>query len=289
MSICISCLSPMSRSFAQTMREWLLDLFPGVDIEILAENDSEKDVLQGWIETLRGARVGLLCVTPDVIQHQWLHFHLGLLLRHTGVEGLVAPVFLDVSPEDVSPTPLHILQATRFNITDFALLTSQIHQRAAPTLDPRQVIARFDGSWPGFQARTRQIPGPFLSPFIVSVALPHRVAWFRYDPSGCDGAWPETITRILDQLAGGPFGFDDVEPNNYDSLDVAGEKWIELPGMVSRVGTAHIALVHPQVVDAHSGSAHFAAYAIRAAVKPNTAGLKVLAWQDRFVVGTEVL
>lgn len=279
----------MSRAFAEVLREWLLGLFPDVRIDITSEHVLLEPGLSSWIESLRVARIGMLCVTPDAIEQPSLYFSLGLMHRHMRDGGLVAPVFLDVAPDDVSPTPLHIFQATRLNLTDFTLLVKQLDELLPTVTGAAERPRRFVESWPAFLDRSRRIPGATLDLFVVSIALPHRTIWFRYDPSGKDGDWRETFETLLPHLAAGPFSMEDIELGPYDCLDVEGERWLEPPAVISRVGTSHIALVHPQVVEANGGSARNTAYAIRKSVNLSMAGLKILPWEDHFLVGTGVM
>jgi hypothetical protein len=207
--------------------------------------------------------------------------------RHTGPGRLVAPVFLDVAPEDVSPTPLHLFQATRLNRADFALLAKQVE--ALVGAHPAESAKRFADSWPHLLDLSRRIPGTTLKKFVVSIALPHRVIWFRYDPSGTDSDWPETVAQLLPALASGPFDLSDIEMGHYECLDVDGQRWMQLPAITSRVGTSHLALVHPQFAESHGGSAVSSAHAIRSAVDLTRAGLKVIAGRRDFVVATEAM
>jgi hypothetical protein len=287
--ICISCCSRMSRAFAELLSAWLRDFFPGVTVEIVAEDFQSGPGVGAWIKRLQVARVSVMCVTTDVITQPWSYFLLGLMLRHTGARGMVAPIFLDVAPEDVSPTPLHMLQATCLKRADFSLFAQQVEELVAPNADPADSAQRFVDSWPGLLDRSRRIPGATLDPFLFSIALPQRVIWFRYDPSGKDGDWQEAVAKLLPALATGPLDLGDIELGYYDCLDVDGERWVQPPAVISRVGTSHIALVHPQFVESHGGSARGSAHAIRGAVDPSKAGLKVMPWQDDFVVGTEVM
>jgi hypothetical protein len=288
MSICISFCSYMSKAFAGVLREWLFGLFPGVVIDITPDHKSLESWLGAWIERLRAARVGMLCVTRDAIDDPTLYFHLGLIHRHIRESGLVAPIFLDVAPDDVSPTPLHMFQATRVSLTDFTLLVRQLEELVTPVAGSAEQPRGLAESWPVFFEQSRRIPAT-LDVFVVSIALPHRTMWFRYDPSGRDGDWMETIESLLPALAASPFGMEDIELGPYDCLDVDGEKWLQPPAIISRVGTSHIALVHPLVVEANGGSARNAAHAIRNTVDLSRAGLKVLQWKGQFVVGTGVM
>ena len=289
MLICINSCSTMSRAFAELLAQWLRDLVPGVVVEIVPENFRSGTGVAAWTKRLRTARVSVLCVTADLIQEPWAYFLLGLMHRHSGLGGLVAPIFLDVAPEDVSPTPLHLFQATRVNRADFALLAHQVEALVAPGADSADSARRFADSWPHLLDLSRRIPGPTLTPFVVSIALPHRVTWFRYDPSGTDSDWLETMAQLLPALASGPLDLSDIDMGPYDCLDVDGQRWMPHPAITSRVGTSHLALVHPQFAESHGGSAVSSAHAIRSAVDVTRAGLKVIAARGDFVVATEAM
>jgi hypothetical protein len=287
MLICISCCSRMSRAFAELLATWLLECVPGATVEIVPEDHPSGPCVGTWIKRLHVARVSVTCVTKDVIAQPWVYFHLGLMHRHTGAGGMVVPVFLDVAPADVSPTPLHVFQATRLNRADFSLFAQQVSALAAPNADPADAAQRFSDSWADLWDRSRRIPGPTLESFVVSIGLPHRVIWFRYDPSGRDRDWPETLGRLLPALARAPsLDLGDVEMAYYQCLDVDGQRWLQPPAVTSRVGTSHFAIVHPQFVESHGGSAVSSASAIRSAVDLSKAHLKVMPWRGDFLVAT---
>ena len=279
----------MSRAFAEMLAAWLREFVPGVAVEVVAEDFDTRPGVAGWIKRLQVARVSVMCVTSDVIGQPWAYFLLGLMRRHTGAGGMVAPVFLDVAPEDVSPTPLHMFQATRMNRSDVSLFAQQVEALVAPNADPAEGAQRFVESWPDLWDRSRRIPGPTLESFLLSIALPHRVVWLRFDPSGADSDWQGTVARLLPALARGPFDLSDIEMGYYDCLDVDGQRWLEPPAVTSRVGTSHIALVHRQFVESHGGSAFSSAHAILRAVDSSKAGLKVMPRGDDFVVASEVM
>lgn len=278
----------MSGAFAELVREWLHGPFPELEIELAAAQHLREPELAACVMRLRQARVGLLCVTPDAIAQPWLYFALGLMKRHLGPSGLIVPIFLDVIPSDVSPTPLHVFQAVQVNLQEFLQLGLQIEAHLALPGDSADRAQRFSESWPSFEERARLIPGPASKAFVVSVLLPHGSHWFRLDPSGHDGDWREFMQVLLPNLAAGPFGMQDIPAGEYECLDVTGERWVRAPAVLSRVNTSHLALVHPQVVDSNGGSARLAAHAVRASFNPNDAGLKVFHGGHRIMVATNV-
>ena len=71
-----------SRQFATAASQFLTDIFDDV-VEPVISSDIEKGAV--WFEdlsdTLRQARVGLLCLTPEAVGSPWIHFEAGILAK----------------------------------------------------------------------------------------------------------------------------------------------------------------------------------------------------------------
>jgi hypothetical protein len=71
-----------SRQFATAASQFLTNIFDHV-VEPVISSDIEKGAV--WFEdlsdTLRQARVGLLCLTPEAVGSPWLHFEAGILAK----------------------------------------------------------------------------------------------------------------------------------------------------------------------------------------------------------------
>ena len=82
MKIFICCSGERSRQFADAASVFLKTMF-GDTVQPEISSDIEKGAV--WFEdlsdTLRQARVGLLCLTPEAVGSPWLHFEAGILAK----------------------------------------------------------------------------------------------------------------------------------------------------------------------------------------------------------------
>jgi hypothetical protein len=113
----------------------------------------------GIAKELEQARIGILCLTPENLNSNWILFEAGALSRSVE-NSFVCPLLLGIEPSEVEG-PLAQFQATRLNADDMLLLMKNINGYMGETdLSEMQLIAVFEQFWPQLAARLSQMsPG----------------------------------------------------------------------------------------------------------------------------------
>jgi hypothetical protein len=243
LNVTICGVDTSGRRLAGAVGDWLASVLPHVAVDFVSLGTAaESDAL---LHPSGGVDGAILCVTPSSLAEECLAFALGLLHGRVGLSGFVAPLLLDLLPEDVAHTPLAVFQVTTLARSEMAALVVDINARSAVGADVPAFQEAFDESWEGFYQRTRTIPGPAATEFLLTLALSSRILTFPFNPSGEDAFWEESVGSLLEGLPSGPFGVPPFDPGDLAALDVEARRWIEMPVLLSRVPTSHIALVDP--------------------------------------------
>jgi hypothetical protein len=104
---------PRSQKLAESMRNWLIHVIPGLaDEDIFFSPQIEKGI--DWFEEVRHklaeVDAALICLTPENIQSQWIHFEAGAVLGRLA-KNRVFPYLLGIHSEDLKG-PLSAFQGT---------------------------------------------------------------------------------------------------------------------------------------------------------------------------------
>jgi hypothetical protein len=144
MKLFISWSGTTSQSIANELRKWFPLILPAVQPFITTTDIDKGAQWQGTIrEELQQSDFGLVILTRDNLESQWLAFEAGALSKH--LEGRVATVLFGVGHSDVK-LPLGIFQGTLFESEDFRKLITDINS-AVPDAD-RRSEAHFDELFP---------------------------------------------------------------------------------------------------------------------------------------------
>src|SRR5262245_25657246 len=116
MNVFISFSGPLSKAFAELLREWLPEVIQRVTPWI-----SSEDIAKGklWATELNEAlaiKVGISCVTQENKKEPWLLYEAGAL-RKGLPEARVCTLLIDLQPQDLQ-SPLGDFQATRLDKED---------------------------------------------------------------------------------------------------------------------------------------------------------------------------
>jgi hypothetical protein len=110
MRVFLSWSGSRSRQVARALSPWIRTVLPKITTWM-----SDVDLPPGgrWSvslqEALRDSDFGILCVTPGNVDSAWLLFE-GGAISNTSKKALVAPLLIDLRPEDLPP-PLRQFQA----------------------------------------------------------------------------------------------------------------------------------------------------------------------------------
>ena len=156
MKVFISWSGPLSEKLGQSIRDWL----PNV-IQSITPYFTPSDVDKGtrWLseitKELNDSSVGVLCITRDNINSDWLLFEAGALSKKLD-KAHVCPILFGIKPTDLSG-PLKQFQATNFDKVDFRKLINTINgclgdqKLAQKTLD-----AVFVKWWPDLESEIKE-------------------------------------------------------------------------------------------------------------------------------------
>lgn len=139
-----------SATVAEAWREALPLMFNATE-PWLSSTDIEKGT-SWWAEIssqLERASIGIICLTPDNLTSQWLHFEAGALakIRPTA---FVCTYLVGVKKNEV-PQPLALFQATEASREDTFNLIKTINGRLGPmALTEKQCEVMYERWWPSF-------------------------------------------------------------------------------------------------------------------------------------------
>jgi hypothetical protein len=206
-----------------------------------------------------------------------------------GREAIVAPILLDVTPEEISPTPLHVFQATRVIRDDMLGLIHDMNRRTTQPLTDRQLEVFFERAWDDLHESSERIPGYELRNFLVTVKLLSQTISFMFKPSTDKYNWEETIGRFIRSLPKSPFHVASFDFSTLYFLDVTSERWDEPPTMLSRLAASHVAFIDPEFVEAWRGNSRLAAEVVKAAVGSKPPDWTVMQMGDnKMVLGRNI-
>jgi hypothetical protein len=266
MRVVVSWTDASSRLLAEALAGWLTTVLP----------EATATIVDGRARDPVEADAALVCVTRTALDANWLFFALGALRSRLGTGAIVAPVLLDVAPEEISPTPLHLFQATRVAREDMLGLVRDLNDLADRSLSGQPLSGQplsdrslfdqslFDRSWEAFHRSSRRIPGYELRNFVVTVKLPARTFSFTFKASR-EADWDETVGAFIRSLSrpGSPLHAPPFDLGTFHFLDVTSAAWAEQPAVLSRLTVAHVAFIDPAFVEEWRGNSRLAAAVIR--------------------------
>lgn len=154
MKIFLSWSGLQSRAVAQALHELLPLMMQAV--EVFFSPDIEKGARwSGEIDSaLEGTSFGLVCLTPDNLNSNWIHFETGALSKTP--DARIWTFLLDLQPAEV-PQPLGKFQHTEaLKEEDVRKLVRTINSRLPDPLDDARLTRLFDLVWPQLQQRLQE-------------------------------------------------------------------------------------------------------------------------------------
>lgn len=156
LQVFVSWSGERSRFLATQLREWLPRVLQSVRTWM-----SDQDIAAGarWSEVvatqLAQANVGVICVTPENQDAEWLNFEAGALSNSLG-ESLVCPILFGLSPGELKG-PLSQFQATTFDKKGMSKLVGFLNERLNSERVKSDVWQdAFKGNWSKLQKTLEQ-------------------------------------------------------------------------------------------------------------------------------------
>ncbi len=163
MKVFISWSGPRSKQVAEALRDWLPDVIQSLEPWMSAEDIGAGSRWSSDIANeLDDAKAGIVCVTRDNPNAQWLLFEAGALSRKLKDTALVCPYLLD---SDVRlEGPLGQFQAKRANPEDTAALMATLNRTNSTKLSDDKLKEAFERWWPKLERRLSSIPASEVEP-----------------------------------------------------------------------------------------------------------------------------
>jgi RNA polymerase sigma factor (sigma-70 family) len=157
LKVFISWSREVSKAGAEALREWLPRVLQAVKPWM-----SASDIFKGarWsaeiARELESTRVGIICVTRENLNSQWLLFETGALSK-TLVDTFVCPYLIDLEPAELTG-PLAQFQASRSDREDTKRLVKTINAAALESgLSEKRLDEAFDVWWPQLESSLKSI------------------------------------------------------------------------------------------------------------------------------------
>src|SRR5438552_8999347 len=106
---------------AHRLSEWLPSIVPQVVPFLSSDIPAGAMWLQDISNHLASAEMGIICVTKDNINSQWLNFEAGALWNRFSAGIPICPVLLGLTPSELTG-PLSQFQSKRFDERDIKVL-----------------------------------------------------------------------------------------------------------------------------------------------------------------------
>ena len=242
MKVFISWSGPRSEKVGAAIKNWLPNVLQSVQ-PYFTPSDIEKGA-RGFEEItkeLSESKIGLLCLTRDNINSNWILFEAGALSKTLG-KSRVCPILLGIKPTDLS-APLNHFQATEIEREDFRKLINVINNcLEEKKLSEKTIRTVFDKWWPDLEKELNNISEEISQPDqpirTDREILEEMLQWIRkQERRGRVYKIPSiVITRLLERY----INLHDQEMNNVnssqDTLDSLKEIHAPIESIISRLG-----------------------------------------------------
>ena len=157
MKVFISWSGQLSEKLGESIRLWLPNVIQSVE-PYFTPSDVDKGTrwLSELSQVLEDSKVGVLCVTRDNLESDWLLFEAGVLSKQLK-QAHVCPILFGIKPTDLAG-PLKQFQATMFEKDDFRKLIGVINDCLEEKKLPQKTLSVvFDKWWPDLDHEIREI------------------------------------------------------------------------------------------------------------------------------------
>lgn len=155
MKVFISWSGELSQKISEELKKWLQQCIQSLEV-FYSRDDIEKG--EYWStrlsEELRDTNFGIVCLTPENINSQWIYFESGALSKM--IESKVATIVVGMNIADVKG-PLGRFQNTKLEKDDMYKLLQSINSSISKPLDENILKPSFEAFWPGFEAKVTSI------------------------------------------------------------------------------------------------------------------------------------
>jgi TIR domain len=152
-----------SRQIAEAIGSLIPNVFQNVQPFVSSNNIDAGSTWFAKISTeLALTEFGIICLTPDNLQSQWIHFEAGALAKRITNRERVVPYLHGLSPSNLSP-PLSLFQSVNADKTGTLALLRSLNDVRIDTFEQARLETIFEKWWPEFEQRLKSIPPPSSS------------------------------------------------------------------------------------------------------------------------------
>lgn len=155
MKVFISWSGELSQKISEELKKWLQQCIQSLEV-FYSKDDIEKG--EYWSsrlsEELRDTNFGIVCLTTENINSQWIYFESGALSKM--MESKVATIVVGMNITDVKG-PLSRFQNTKLEKDDMYKLLQSINSSISKPLDDSILKNTFEAFWPGFYDNVKNI------------------------------------------------------------------------------------------------------------------------------------
>lgn len=157
MKVFISWSGNRSKKVALIFRDWLPTVIQAIEPFVSSE-DIEKGARWNTdiAQELKDSSFGLICVTKDNLNSQWLNFEAGALSK-TIDNTYVAPLLFDVKPSELKGSPISQFQATSFSKEDMKRLIETLNNATGSSLNPTRLDKAFELCYPDLEKSIKEL------------------------------------------------------------------------------------------------------------------------------------
>jgi len=162
MKVFISWSGPRSKELANSLRDWLPMVLHYVEPFV-----SDKDIAAGdrWAQKIAGelenANFGIICITPENIDSEWILFESGALSKSM-LDGKVIPLLFGLELSELSG-PLSQFQAQKLEETGIMEVIKAINEVTESKADENIINRSVPALWPELQTALDEIPKKVLT------------------------------------------------------------------------------------------------------------------------------
>jgi hypothetical protein len=164
----VSWSGDQSKQIAEAVSSLIPNIFQDVQT-FVSSNDI--DAGTNWFgritDELAVTEFGVLCLTPDNLAKQWIHFEAGALAKRITDKARVVPYLHGVATSDLSP-PLSLFNGVHADKAGTLSLLKSLNSVRPVRFEQARLQEIFDKWWPDTEAKLKSIPKK------PAVTTPHR-------------------------------------------------------------------------------------------------------------------
>jgi hypothetical protein len=146
-----------SKAVGAALRTWLPRVFQNIDIWMSTDIPAGAMWLSALIEQLKGARFGIVCITPENRERSWIHFEAGMIAKAVEDTNFVCPYLFSLQGADLQNNPLSTFEyktADKQGTKELVESINKVHESRLPD----DVLGEtFEMWWPRLEKELSEI------------------------------------------------------------------------------------------------------------------------------------